>query len=79
MEIQTTTKKWGSSLGIIIPKRIVERENLKQNQEIKILAVEIKEKPKVKDIFGKLRNWKIDSQKFKDEIRKEESNELLFS
>ncbi len=75
MEIITKTKKWGSSLGIIIPKIIVERENLKQNQEIKILAVETKEKTRVKDIFGKLKNWKIDSQKFKDEIRKEESNE----
>lgn len=75
MEIQTTTKKWGSSLGVIIPKVIVERENLKQNQEIKILAVEIKEKTRVKNIFGKLRNWKIDSQKFKDEIRKEEADE----
>ena len=75
MEIETRTKKWGSSLGIIIPKIIVERENLKQNQEIKILAVETKEKTRLKDIFGKLKNWKIDSQKFKDEIRKQESDE----
>ena len=75
MEITTRTKKWGSSLGIIIPKIIVEVENLKQNQEIKILAVKTKEKTRIKDIFGKLKNWKIDSQKFKDEIRKEELNE----
>ena len=75
MEIITRTKKWGSSLGIIIPKIIVERENLKQNQEIKILAVETKEKTRIKDIFGKLKDWKINSQKFKDEIRKEESDE----
>ncbi|MFH1526522.1 MAG: AbrB/MazE/SpoVT family DNA-binding domain-containing protein [Bacteroidota bacterium] len=75
MEITTRTKKWGSSLGIIIPKIIVERENLKQNQEIKILAVGTKEKKRVKDIFGKLKNWKINPQKFKDEIRKEELNE----
>lgn len=75
MEIEAQTKKWGSSLGIIIPKKIVEEENLKQNQVIKILAVEIETKTKVKDIFGKLKNWKIDSQKFKDEIRKEESDE----
>ena len=77
MEIETRTKKWGSSLGIIIPKKIVEEENLEQNQVIKILAVETKSKTKVKDIFGALKNWKIDAQKFKDEIRKEESNELL--
>ena len=77
MEIETKTKKWGSSLGIIIPKKIVEEENLEQNQVIRILAVETKSKIKVKDIFGRLKNWKINSQEFKDEIRKEESNELL--
>jgi len=75
MEIKTRTKKWGSSLGIIIPKIIVERENIKQNQEIKILAVETMGKTKIKNIFGKLKNWKINSQKFKDEIRKDESDE----
>ena len=75
MEIETRTKKWGSSLGIIIPKKIVEEENLKQNQVIKILAVETEAKTRIKDIFGKLKNWKINAQKFKDEIRKEESDE----
>lgn len=75
MEIETKTKKWGSSLGIIIPKEIVERENLKQNQTIKILAIETQTKTKVKDIFGTLKNWRINTQKFKEEIRKEELDE----
>ena len=73
MEIETRTKKWGSSLGIIIPKKIVEEENLEQNQIVRILAVEAKSKTKVKNIFGALKNWRINAQKFKDEIRKEES------
>lgn len=75
MEIKTRTKKWGSSLGIIIPNIIVERENIKPNQEIKILAVETMGKIKIKNLFGKLKNWKINSQKFKDEIRKDESDD----
>ncbi len=31
-----------------------------------------KSKTKIKEIFGALKNWKLDSQKFKDEIREEE-------
>ncbi len=75
MEIEARTKKWGSSLGIVIPKDLVERENLKKDQLIKILAVETEKKTKVKDIFGTLKNWKINAQKFKDEVRKEEADE----
>jgi len=67
MEIETTTKKWGSSLGIILPKIIVEKENLKQNQKIKILAVETATKTRVKDIFGKLK-FKRSTQEILDEV-----------
>lgn len=55
MEIETKTKQWGSSLGVILPKEIVKEEGLKENQIIRILAVGTKEKTKVKDIFGKLK------------------------
>ena len=55
MEIETKTRQWGSSLGVIIPKEIVQEEGLKENQIIRILAVGTKEKTKVKDIFGKLK------------------------
>ena len=75
MEIEAETRKWGNSLGIIIPKKIVEKENLKQRQKIRILAVDTESKTRVKDIFGALKNWKINTQKFKDEIREEESGE----
>ena len=72
-KIETKTKKWGSSLGIIIPKKIVEEENLEQNQIVRILAVEVKSKIKTRKIFGALKNWKINAQTFKNQIRKEES------
>ena len=67
MKIETKTKKWGSSLGIIIPKEVVEKENLKQNQNIRILAVETLIKTKVKDIFGKLK-FKRPTQEVLDEV-----------
>lgn len=76
MEIEARTKKWGSSLGIVIPKSLVERENLKKDQLIKILAVETEKKTKVKDIFGKLK-FKRSTQEILDETDREFEPELF--
>lgn len=59
-------KKWGSSLGVIIPADMVEKEKLKTGEKV---VVEIRKVNNLKDIFGSLKNWKIDAQKFKDEAR----------
>ena len=69
MTIQTRTriKEWGNSLGIIIPKDIVIKENLNQNDEI---IITITKKETLEDFFGKGKKLKIDSQKMKDEGRK---------
>lgn len=66
--IEGKLKKWGSSLGLIIPKEIVLKERLKAGEEI---IFDIKKKIAVKEIFGSLKNWKIDPQKVKDMLRKE--------
>ena len=34
--IKSKAKKWGSSIGIIIPKDVVEREKIKEGQDIEI-------------------------------------------
>lgn len=54
MEIETKTKKWGSSLGVIIPKRIVREERIQEGQEIRINILS-KKKTTGADIFGKLK------------------------
>ncbi|MBI4149229.1 hypothetical protein HY491_02175 [Candidatus Woesearchaeota archaeon] len=66
----TTAKlrAWGSSLGIIVPHEIVQKEKLSEGEEV---FIDIKRKNKVKELFGSLKGWKIDSQKMKDELRKE--------
>ena len=69
MTIQTRVRKWGNSYGIVIPSDSLKAKNLKENEEV---IVEIEKKSKMKDLFGSLKDWKIDSQRFKDEIRKEE-------
>ena len=47
---ETTTRKWGSSLGIIIPKDLVNEEKLKGDQQIKILLV--KKEGSLRKLFG---------------------------
>ncbi len=65
-EIECVTKKWGSSLGIIIPKEIVMKEHISEHDKI---VVEIKKKRLVLDLFGSISGWKTPTQKIKDEMR----------
>ena len=51
MEIKAKTKKWGNSIGVLIPKEVVEEEKIKPNQEI-ILMISTKPITKGKDIWG---------------------------
>ena len=61
-------KSWGSSLGIVVPREIVIEEHFQEGEEV---VLEIRKKHSLQDIFGSLREWKIDTQKMKDESRKE--------
>ena len=69
MEIKAKTKKWGNSIGVIIPKEIIRQQNIGPDQEVTIL---ISSKPitKVKDIFGTFK-FKEPTEKLMREIDKE--------
>ena len=67
MEFETKTRKWGSSLGLVIPKEIVEETGLKPNQKI---VIDLKRRPLAGELFGKFPNWGKSSQELKDEMRK---------
>ena len=66
-EITCETKKWGGSLGIIIPEQIVQQHNIKVGEEI---TVDIKKEHLAKEFFGILSDWKKTPQQLKDEARK---------
>ncbi len=53
-QINAKVKKWGNSLGIVLPKTLVDNQQLKEGTEIEIL-VQAKNKTKVKDVFGILK------------------------
>jgi antitoxin component of MazEF toxin-antitoxin module len=70
-QIKTKVKKWGNSLGIIIPKTIIDKEKLKENNEI-IITIQPKRFTTVRDIFGILkRKSKKNTQEILDEIDRE--------
>ena len=60
-------RRWGNSLGITLPKELVERQNIKEGDKL-VLPVVIK-KADLSDIFGSIKTGES-GQKFKDRVRK---------
>ena len=66
MATEVTVRKWGNSMGVILPKQLMEQEGLKENEKI---FLEIVKEADLRDIFGTLKT-KVSGQKFKDMARK---------
>lgn len=67
MEIETIAKKWGSSIGIVLPKSIVDNRKIRENDRI---IIEIKTQSIMGNLFGKYpRTSKRTAQEIKDEAR----------
>lgn len=67
MEIKAVARKWGSSIAVVIPKGIAEKNNIKKNAEV---VIEIKKPVKALDIFGRFPTLsRKTSQQIKDEMR----------
>jgi len=70
MAILTRLRRWGNSMGIVVPREALINQNLKEGEEV---MVEIEKRTDISDVFGSLKDWKINAQKFKDETRKQEA------
>ncbi len=66
MAIEVKLKKWGNSMGIVLPKSFIEEKNLEENQKI---LLEVVKEANIKPIFGSLKR-KMSGQKFKEFARK---------
>ena len=71
VEAVLETKKWGNSIGVILPKEVLESEHI--NGEHEKLFVIVRKKDKTSsETFGLVRGkLKKSSQQIKDELRKE--------
>mgnify|MGYP006293692571 CR=1 FL=1 len=75
-QIKTKIRKWGNSLGIVLPKEIVSKKNLKEGSEINVF---VQEKPqiRVKDLFEiSNKNKKVIRNKSTEELMKEIDREI---
>ena len=67
MEIETIAKKWGSSIGVVLPKSVIDSRKIRENDKI---IIEIKTQPLMGRMFGKFpRTSKRTAQELKDEAR----------
>ena len=69
MEIKVKTKKWGNSIGVLIPKEVVAEEKIKPDQEI-TLTISKKPITKGKDIWGTLK-FKESTEELMREVDKD--------
>ncbi|MBI2547382.1 MAG: hypothetical protein HYW23_02965 [Candidatus Aenigmarchaeota archaeon] len=68
--IEVKAKRWGNSLGLLVPSAVAKREKIKENQNLDIIILH--RGKTLEKIFGSLKGWKIDTQKALDELDREE-------
>ena len=59
-------RRWGSSLGIVVPSEVAKELRLKAGDEV-VLEID---PAGVEAAFGSLKDWDVDPQKLKDELRR---------
>ncbi len=67
MTIEVKVRRWGNSLGVILPKEFAEKEMLEENKKI---IIKIVKEADLSDIFGLVKKRKMSGQKMKDLSRK---------
>ncbi len=50
IEVQTKLKKWGNSFGLVVPTKLIEKENLSEGNEVTVLV--IKKAVNLRQFFG---------------------------
>lgn len=65
MQSKGKLKRWGNSFGVIVPKEVVEREGLREGEEVEIW---VRKASNVTDLFGKYKFR--DLQREKEKMRK---------
>lgn len=64
---KSVTRRWGNSIGVVIPLDVIQRENLKENVEI---TLKIVKKSPFEELFGSLK-FKRPIKKIVSELKKE--------
>lgn len=63
----TTTRKWGNSIGVILPKEMIEEQKLKPNERVEVIIIR---EANIKHLFGSMPRQKgMSAQKLKNIAR----------
>ncbi len=65
MATEVEVKKWGNSLGIVIPKALAARKHLRPHERV---LIEVVKESDLEKVFGSL-GRRMSGQKFKDMVR----------
>jgi len=74
-EIVTKIRKWGNSYGVLLPKLVIDNQQLKEDSEVKI-SVRLHKKLTVNDLFELSKKHPLKTRKNTEEIMKEMDYEL---
>lgn len=69
IEVDAVARKWGNSIGIALPKEVVEKANIRPDKSIQIFIPE--KKVDLNKVFGTLK-IKKPTQEILDEVREGE-------
>ena len=67
MAIEVQLKKWGNSIGGVLPRELVEQRKLKESDKVIIEVVKVSN---LSNIYGLIKERKMSGQKMKDLARK---------
>ncbi len=70
MEVTTKARKWGNSLGVIIPKDVTGNLDIKENDELQVTINKAGVSDVLKKSFGLCKDEKRSAQEIKDELRR---------
>ncbi len=69
--IEVNLRSWGRSIGVVIPKETILKENLKEGDKIELMIIKKKDFNPIKKTFGLLKNTPIDTENVLKEADKE--------
>lgn len=69
IELETKARKWGNSIGVSLPKDVIEKANIKPDKEVRLFIQD--KKIDLSKVFGTLK-IKKPTQEILDEIRQDE-------
>ena len=61
-----TLRRWGNSLGLVLPKEVVVSKHLRPNERV---LIDVKPAKKIEDLFGSVKFSKS-AQALKEELRR---------